>query len=168
MNEDYEKLKAMIDKKNSVYVVHGEQVVNEQSEYVENAQEKIEKGKHRIKQIISGVVIVTVVAGSAYVIGNKVKDSFAAGSGSSTIEVEEQSDNTRDLINVISEEYGKTPRDIYSEYVKWVELNQNEGLQSQNYQESYMMFLNNYDQNLNDVEHGQLGYESNAQGGRRV
>ena len=29
MNEDYEKLKAMIDKKNSVYVVHGEQVVNE-------------------------------------------------------------------------------------------------------------------------------------------
>ena len=87
MNEDYEKLKAMIDKKNSVYVVHGEQVVNEQSEYVENAQEKIEKGKHRIKQIISGVVIVTVVAGSAYVIGNKVKDSFAAWSGSSTIEV---------------------------------------------------------------------------------
>ena len=114
---------------------------------------------------MSGVAIAVIVAGTTYAVGDKITNNMEKDQ--TTIKVEEQ-ENTKDLTKDISQEYYKSSQDIYSEYIDWIELNRSEGLEMTNSQESYNSFLKNYDQNLKDLEHNQLGYEGNAQGGRRA
>lgn len=167
MNEEYDQMKQILDE-NQIkggYIEHEEQIYNKQQEYIKNAQKKAEKGRHRVKQFMSGVAIAVIVAGTTYAVGDKITNNMEKDQ--TTIKVEEQ-ENTKDLTKDISQEYYKSSQDIYSEYIDWIELNRSEGLEMTNSQESYNSFLKNYDQNLKDLEHNQLGYEGNAQGGRRA